>query len=576
MSTRHVILTTTIAKLPLGFRQNAWPVATLLFLIGFFFHTLPSGYWRADDTAILLHALNSKGLSAFYDPNDWQKLSPSNLTPWITFSFKVDLWLSGLSPKLFYVHQLCSLGMVAVAAYALSRQWVSPGWAFLSVCLFLVGAPTASVTELLMTRHYLEGMLFALLAMLAFVHALRQQRMPWAFAGALAYALAVTAKEIYVPLVLVVFAIPPVGNLVTRLRLASPFIGVAILYIFWRQYMLGAMIGGYADANSIMSFRSATGMIDALGHFPEFFFGSSWELPTILFCSTVAFSLFNRASIIPVSMVLVVGVVVPLVPLIAFPGISGPDRYLYLFWFVASLACVLSIQIAASVVSSNKKIQYAVGIPLCLVIMTSTISHTREIEKSRHANYQEFDVQGRFILEASKQQGFIPSQSLLSANWYVTSLCDIKKRMGLWCPLSLIKGVPLDGQIERLYAYDPVRGVMADISSKIDEEMASIESIDRSRPLFGTLSLENGWGRWHFGPYNNGQYYIASAKIGRYPVTKMGELKTTLTDLSFYIQYESPDGWITSSPLLVVRQGHAVDWERTFRADEPVALTGHR
>ena len=440
MITRHVILTTTFAKLPLGFRRNAWPVATLLLLVILLFHALPSGYWRGDDSAILLHALNSKGLSAFYDSNDWQKLSPSNLTPWVTLSFKVDLWLAGLSPRFFYVHQLCSLGMVAVSAYALSRQWVSPVWAFLSVCLFLVGAPTASVTELLMTRHYLEGMLFALLAMLAFVHALRQQRMSWAFAGAIAYALAVTAKEIYVPLVLVFLVIPPVNNLGTRLWLASPFIGTAFLYIFWRQYMLGAMIGGYADTNSILSFQSVTGMIEALGRFPEFFFGSSWKLPTILFCSALALSLFKRASIIPVTFVLAVAVFGPLVPLIAFPGISGPDRYLYLFWFVASIACVLSIQSAASLVSQNKSIQFAIAIPLCLVIITLAIFHKKDIEISRSAYYQEFDVQGRFIFEADKHKGFIPTQSLLNGYWYVTSLCDIKKWMGLWCPVSLIKG----------------------------------------------------------------------------------------------------------------------------------------
>jgi hypothetical protein len=414
-----------------------------------------------------------------------------------------------------------------------------------------------------MTRHYLEGMLFALLAILAFVHAQRRQSMPWAFAGALAYALAVTAKEIYVPLVLVVLVIPPVNNLLTRMRLASPFIVIAFLYIFWRQYMLGAMMEGYADKSSMLSFRSLTGIFEALGHFPEFFFGSSWKLPTLLFCSALALALLKRVSIIPVSIVLAVVIVVPLVPLIAFPGITEADRYLFLFWFVASFACVLSIQSAASLVSPNKNIQYAIGIPLCLVVIISTIFHTIEIEKTRRALYQEFEVQGRFISAAGKQQGFIPSQPLLNGYWYVTGFCDIKKRLGLACPASLIKGLPVSGNVDQLYAYDPDSGVMADISSKIDDEMSKIESIDRSRPLFGSLSLENGWARWDFGPYPNGQYYLVSSSLGRYPVTKTGELKTVLTDVSFHIQYESPEGWSTSSPLLMAQKGHPVSWERT-------------
>ncbi len=415
-----------------------------------------------------------------------------------------------------------------------------------------------------MTRHYLEGMLFALLAMLAFVYALRQQRMLWAFAGALAYALALTAKEIYAPLVLLVFVIPPVNNLVTRLRLASPFILVAILYMFWRQHMLGSMIGGYASANTIMSFRSVTGMIEAVSRFPEFIFGPLWKLPTLLFCSTLALSLFKRASIIPVAIVLIIGVFVPLVPLITFPGISGPDRYLFLFWYVASLVFVFSIQITASLISLNKSIQYAIGIPLCIVILAISFFHSRDIEKSQRTFYQEFEVQGRFIFEAGNRQAFIPSQSVMSTYWYVTGICDIKKLMGLDCPVSLIKGVPVNKNFDHMYAYDPERAVMRDISSTIDEELARIETIDTSRPLFGAVSFENGWARWRLGPYDNGQYYIASPAIGRYPVSKTGGLRTVLSDVSFYIQYESPEGWITSSPLLRAQRGYPVNWNRTL------------
>ena len=210
--------------------------------------------------------------------------------------------------------------------------------------------------------------------------------------------------------------------------------------------------------------------------------------------------------------------------------------------------CTL-IQSAASLVSQNKRHPIAIGIPLCLVIITLAIFHKKDIEISRSAYYQEFDVQGRFIFEADKHKGFIPTQSLLNGYWYVTSLCDIKKWMGLWCPVSLIKGLPVSGNIDQLYAYDPDRGVMARISSKIDDEISKIESIDMSRPLFGALSLENGRARWRFGPYDNGQYYgsILARPVSGYKDRRIGTVKT---DLSFYIQYESPEGWTTFSPLL--------------------------
>ncbi len=125
-------------------------VATLALplLVLFCWPGITGGFWRADDPALVLHALQSPGLAAFTDPADWQRLSPSNLTPWVTLSFKLDLALAGPSPRAFYVHQLLSTALVAVAAYALARRALPPAWALLVVLLGLAGAPTAAVTEL--------------------------------------------------------------------------------------------------------------------------------------------------------------------------------------------------------------------------------------------------------------------------------------------------------------------------------------------------------------------------------------------------------------------------------------------
>ena len=106
-------------------------VALLLVLVVLLrWHGINSAFWRADDPALLLHALQSPGLAAFFDPADWRPLSPSNLTPWISASFKLDLALAGLRPAAFYTHQLVSAILVALAAYALGRQAaLPPAWA---------------------------------------------------------------------------------------------------------------------------------------------------------------------------------------------------------------------------------------------------------------------------------------------------------------------------------------------------------------------------------------------------------------------------------------------------------------
>jgi hypothetical protein len=548
-------------RLPENFQKDAASIIGLLVLIGALFHALPSGYWRADDPALLWHAMNSKGLQAFYNPANWQKLSANNLTPWLTFSFKLDLWLAGLSPKFFYLHALGSLALVSVAAYVLNRLWLSPLWATLSVGLFLSGAPTASVTELLMTRHYLEGLLFALLSVIAFVLAARQQRSGWAIAGSIAYALACSAKEIYVPLVLVLLLLPPIGHLKTRLKLIAPYLMVAMLYVFWRKYMLGVMVGGYADTQSIFSMQSVSGMVTAVSHFPAYVFGSHWVVPSLACGVALTVAAYKKPRAIPAFCALALGVFLPLVPLIAFPGIAGPDRYLFLFWFVASFACVLSIHTAVAVID-RKNIQRISGACLCLLLISFSFVHTLEVQKTNEAMYREFDVQGRFYFESDRRQAVSPTALLLHGFWYVTNLCDIKKHLSLDCPATLIKGVPTQESIEHLFAYDSAKGAMLEVPLDTPNPIGGIVSIDTSRNLRAAISVERGEGRWRLGPYDAGQYYFASPLIGRYAVAKNGVLKTPLTHLAFYVQYESPEGWATSSPLLTAGVGQPVTWER--------------
>jgi hypothetical protein len=539
--------------------QDALAITALLAIIGALFYALPSGYWRADDPAILLHAMRSKGLSAFFDPVDWHKLSVSNLTPWLTLSFKFDLWAAGLSPKFFYLHSMASLGLVAAAAYALNRLWLVPIWSFLSVALFLVGAPTASVTELLMTRHYLEGLLFALLSVIAFVRATRRQSLPWALLGAMAYAFAATAKEIYVPLVLVVPLIPPVGRFASRLRLVAPYIAVAALYVLWRQYMLSGMVGGYADTPSVLSMQSASGMLVALGQFPGYLFGSGWRLPTALIAGALVIAARKKPGAVPAFAVLALAVVMPLIPLVNFPGITGPDRYLFLVWFVVSFVSLLAIQTASAVGRRSAPI---IGIALGLLLLAMAFSHALEVRRANRAHFQGFDVQGRFYFEANHRQGFVPTSTLLHGYWYVTNLCDIKKELGLECPSAVIRGVPLDQAPDRLWAYDPGPEAMVVTPGNISDAVARVVGMDTTRPLSARVSIGGGVGKWALGPHADGQYYFASPMIGRYPVPKEGQLKTPLTALAFYVQYESPEGWSTTSPLLNASTDTALTWAR--------------
>ncbi|RKZ37297.1 MAG: hypothetical protein DRQ49_16435, partial [Gammaproteobacteria bacterium] len=130
-------------------------VIVILFILtlGLYYQAL-SGFWRWDDGYIALHVFKHPGFDNFYVPNVWQKFSRAYLTPWIVFSFNLDLTLFGFSATAFYIHQLISLWLVSIATYFLLSLWVSNKWAFLGSLLFLGGTPVITVVEQLMTRHY--------------------------------------------------------------------------------------------------------------------------------------------------------------------------------------------------------------------------------------------------------------------------------------------------------------------------------------------------------------------------------------------------------------------------------------
>jgi hypothetical protein len=97
-----------------------------------------------------------------------------------------------------------------------------------------------------MVRHYLEGLGLSLLAILGYVKAIQTQRHTYAYFGSFFYLLSTTAKEIYVPLVVILPCLP-VGSYVQCGKMSIPF--VAGSYVLWRIYMLKYthILTGYGD-----------------------------------------------------------------------------------------------------------------------------------------------------------------------------------------------------------------------------------------------------------------------------------------------------------------------------------------
>lgn len=581
---------------------NLFSSILLAGIVAFLFHGALGNFWRMDDPYILLHALQSPGLSAFVDPEDWRRLSPANLTPWVTLSFKLDLWLAGLSPAFFYAHQLFSLTMTTIAFYVLARHMMPWHWALAACLLFLVGAPTASVAEQLMTRHYLEGLGFALFSMAAFLAAERERRFLWALVGATLYALAATAKETYVPLPLVLLCLPlrtpiseanrPTANACheffsaagwrERVRNLAPYACVTLCYVGWRHYMLGSFLGGYLatgmtglglsvdEANfsvfAVLVATKAQLAFATFAHLPELLFGHQWVLPTVIFCCSTGFFLIQCPAWIPSALALVICLFAPLLPLSVYPGIHAPDRYVFLLWCVISLTGVLAIRTLAGALPERpfRAFRPLAECMLFMALFSAAAMYQMAFYNAQKAMFRALDAQSRFIMDRDKTTCLTPTRSLE----LIALLCAYVRQGAASCPQSVFPDVPLERPCQRLFVYDTQANKMAEISRRPTNFMSTV--VDTARPLQVRLFFQDSLFHWSMGPYSEGQYYLASSTLGRIGLPgSAGNLPAAYNYLSVHVLYESPEGWKTISPRLSVSRETPLVWERRASPHEP-------
>lgn len=200
-------------------------------------------WWSHDDFFNLHFVTDHRPWEYCFDPRVWRLLPMRLLTPLLFLSLHLDLRLFGADPLAFHAHQLAAATLAFLAFYAALRLWLPPAPAALGTGLALAGAPTLSLVQLVMARHYLEGLLLAAVAVICFGRGLARQRRWWLYLSALCYLAACLAKEIYVPLVLL-FPLAAPGGAGRRLRAAAPHLAVFALYLGWRLYMLGTLGGG--------------------------------------------------------------------------------------------------------------------------------------------------------------------------------------------------------------------------------------------------------------------------------------------------------------------------------------------
>ena len=525
------------------------------------------GNWRWDDSVILLHIVEFELPQTFLLPQVWQELSRTNLMPLLVASFNLDLALFGLEPQLFYAHQLLVILLVAAALYSLLRLYVQKSFAVVGSLLFLIGSPVAIVAQQLMSRHYIEGLLFCLTALICQINYLRRHNLVWLVAGTFLYLLAVLAKEIYVPLVILLLFVPE-SRFSVRIKGACPHILVALTYVFWRTNMLGSMLGGYTDPAVYFDPAFVPQVMGTFITFPRLLLGEFWLLPTLCYVALITTYGFVCRSWMLFSALVLALVLLPLVPLVQSPGINSPDRYLLLPWCVV----IFSLIYCASSLYQRPNIEVALWQRMAIGIVIISVagvafSRQREVAANVLETADEYDVLAEFIWAGEESQSFVPGPETNQAFWFITGLRDLKTRWlaGQSSPVPVPDDIFLNATTGVLFEYSKDCRCMLDISETIASRRTALQSsLDAEAELRLQITYEDGQFAWDVGPYQAGNYAFVSQDMGKVPVPPQGQVGATIPDgAALLLRYDSPQGWVTySSPHQVFRTPTAIAWAR--------------
>ncbi|MCC6134636.1 MAG: hypothetical protein LM550_04805 [Candidatus Contendobacter sp.] len=465
-------------------QKTTWLVLFLLISVALVMHSSAlDNFWRFDDGWLL-------GFASCYAPWEYffvlavtREISYAFVTPWHPLIYDINLALFGLNPVGHYAHQLSALILAAYMSFLLLRLWIGLGWAIFGAVLFLIGTPTVHVAHELMTGHYLEGLIFACMAIYGFVRAMRSNNQYWLLFGILGYGLACTCKEIYIPLPIFLIALPE-GDWKKRIRFIAPFLAVTVGYLYWRFAVIGTVIGGYHHHESSVEFPLKA------------FFLAYIKLPMVFFLHNFIgyLALFALAVLLIVKtnrrnwLILLCSIAVislPLVPIIILPGIFKPDRYLFVAWW----AVALGISVLCSKKDGYLNSSFF-SIFIAVIIGIAALQTSQSELKALRDDAKPFESLYRLPFNHKAEDMILPPLGI--SGWYAqflyNGLISAVSSCGVSKPhpklLSSVEAITaIDPGKTPIYRYDVDCNCMKEVSSTIPALLSAFAANRQNREL---------------------------------------------------------------------------------------------
>ena len=516
----------------------------LIFVATFLVHGhVIDRFWLNDDPQVLLHAARHGAAEVLTDRNSWQELSGSNFTPLVTLSFDLDLTLFGLEPAMFYVHQLLGVAVAALMLRLLMLELgTGPRRALLLALLFVVAPPAIHVAGHLMTRHYVEGLILALVSVISWSRAAREgEARPWLIAvSCVAYLGALLAKEVFVllPLVLLAFAIP-VRSWRWVIAALAPFAAVLALYLGWRWWILESG-GGYGERNLLTHFVSVTeSWID---RDPSAALWISVALLIVVVTLRTAIGYARLALIATAVIAPLFGVGDALEPRhLLVPGVAA---------LTGALFCIDRER------NRRKRIVFMMVL-LATAIVGAAAGIGRAVEST-----ERMEAEGRYVWEKSSAS---PPLYATSPGWYLDGLIDLDRLLRSQSSPAVVysrTGMVLENGDRRFITFDE-DGTPRSVTPG-EESMR--RRYEPSAPIGLVIDRDGRALRWSFGPDCDCEwrfYSYPDYQMFAVPAEGTRIVPRPLERQWFRIgRYMSDGRWTLSPPLALPPDGEEVRWTR--------------
>jgi hypothetical protein len=527
-------------------------------LLWILYHHTLGNWWLIDDPCHLFYISQNGIYPAFFDPA--RGFSPINFTPWEPLSLGIDYLVFGFNPLPFYWHHMLSLSILLLCANVILLRFLSPFVAALSLSLFVASVPLCDAANHLMTRHYIEGLIFALISIYLFMKAQKKDNANFFYGSAFFYFLACLAKEVYVPLIVIMMAFPS-PMMKSRLKSLYPFLVVAVGYTLWRFYMLNS--SGMLSAYPHIPLTGKDILYLPLSIIKTMGWDNIWQLMMagLLSMAFVLYILKNNWRSNAFILLFAICVILPIMPVAS----TLYSRYLFLFSFVYFIGIGLGLQYLCEA-PFLRTFKTEMVVIIAVVSIMVSVFHVQKNIRGGQAYGKEISVEGKFLLYNND-----PNNLLVTAHGHCYWAFSALRKTVLGLPQGASYCIR-DCICPYLYpdkqVWVNINGQLFKYSGKMEKETP--EDCGDKRELKIDFSYTNGKLKWQFGPYREGKYsiFLKGWDSGLIQVKREGEMdrKFDLENDYIIVKYESYEGWKTYSPVLkfnkVSSHNGRMNWRR--------------